>query len=152
MKKGILILMVLSFSLLLVACGSTEKTSSDEEKTVEKVNFKKSDAGTGKFWIDTASGTSENGNVPVMFYDSNLKVTQLGINTSDFNAEKQTYIYVDGYLNDKFQLGTTQTSLNLKDDALKVGKHDVVAVQYENNDPKTKVAEVIKSAQYEVKK
>ncbi|MBC2288561.1 hypothetical protein [Listeria farberi] len=36
MKKGILILMVLSFSLLLVACGSTEKTSSDEKKTVEK--------------------------------------------------------------------------------------------------------------------
>ncbi|EAV9810728.1 hypothetical protein FFC14_03420 [Listeria monocytogenes] len=152
MKKGILILMVISLSLVLVACGSTEKTSSDEEKTVEKVNFKKSDAGSGKFWIDTASGTSENGNVPVMFYDSDLKVTQLGINTSDFNAEKQTYIYVDGYLNDKFQLGTTQTSLNLKDDTLKIGKHDVVAVQYENNDPKTKVAEVIKSAQYEVKK
>ncbi|MBF2512844.1 hypothetical protein IA833_00300 [Listeria marthii] len=152
MKKGILILMLLSFSLLLAACGSTEKTSSEEEKTVEKVNFKKSDAGAGKFWIDTASGTSENGNVPVMFYDSDIKVTQLGINAVDFNAEKQTYIYVDGYLNDKFQLGTTQTSLNLKDDTLKIGKHDVVAVQYENNDPKTKVAEVIKTAQYEVKK
>ncbi|EAW7133863.1 hypothetical protein FG269_05155 [Listeria monocytogenes] len=152
MKKGILILMVLSFSLVFVACGSTDKTSSEEEKTVEKVNFKKSDAGAGKFWIDTTSGTSENGNVPVMFYDSDIKVTQLGLTAIDFNAEKQTYIYVDGYLNDKFQLGTTQTSLNLKDDTLKIGKHDVVAVQYENNDPKTKVAEVIKTAQYEVKK
>ncbi|EAG8700771.1 hypothetical protein CHT76_08665 [Listeria monocytogenes] len=149
MKKGLLILTLLLTSLALVSCSSQAKSNNE---TVEKVNFKKDEAGKGKFWIDTESGTSENGNVPVMFYDSDLQVTQLGINTKDFNSKKQTYIYVDGYLNDKFQLGTTQTVLNLKDDALKVGKHDIVAAQYENNDPSTKTADVVKSAQYEVKK
>jgi hypothetical protein len=62
-----------------------------------------------------------------------------------------TYIYVDGMLNTKEQLGEmTQTSLTLEKDALKEGTHKVEVVQYENDDLKGK-AITYKTASYEIK-
>ncbi|MBC1983044.1 hypothetical protein [Listeria booriae] len=164
MKKVVIIMMATVISVFIGACGKEEsskdtinETKSTENKEtatkyIEKRNFEENDTGEGKMWIDTPSGTSENGNIPYFFYDKDLQVTQLGLNTTDFDASKQTYIYIDGYLIDKYQLGTSQNSIDLKGDNLKVGTHEVIAVQYENNNPNSKRADTVKHAKYEIKK
>ena len=61
-----------------------------------------------------------------------------------------SYIFVDGMLNAKEQLAETQSSINLKEDALKVGKHKVDVVQFNNNKTTDSVI-THKTVYYEVK-
>ena len=53
-------------------------------------------------------------------------------------------------LNAKEQLAETQSSINLKEDALKVGKHKVDVVQFNNNKTTDSVI-THKTVYYEVK-
>ncbi|WP_406541430.1 hypothetical protein [Clostridium ljungdahlii] len=108
------------------------------------------DMGTGTFYISTPSGTSQNGAVPVIYADKNTQIEQIGVNTSGFNGKNLSYIFVDGVLNSKEQLAESQSSINLKGNALKVGKHKVDVVQYNNNKTTDSVI-THKTAYYEVK-
>jgi hypothetical protein len=105
--------------------------------------------GEGTVYIATAGGTSEDGNIPVL-YASEDSLIQIGLNAEDFNGGALSYIYVDGYLLTKEQLANTQTSLELTGSNLAAGVHKVEIVQYENDDP-TGAMITYRLAEYEVK-
>ena len=75
----------------------------------------------------------------------------LGIDYSNFQGDKQTFVYVDKIFKETLQVAElTQTSIILSEDTLKPGLHTVTAVQFKNDDPKGKVLNFIE-AKYEVK-
>ena len=171
-KKIVMLLLASTLAFSMVACGGSEeskkegaKTESTESKEevkeeepkeeVKKENKKDlpdgqySDMGAGTMHIATAGGTSENGNVPTIFVSDEI-LLQIGLNTSEFDGSKLSYIYVDGMENAKEQLADTQTVIDLSENALKAGKHTVEIVQYENDEP-TGTMVTYKKAEYEVK-
>lgn len=107
------------------------------------------DMGTGTICLYTPGGSSENGNVPIIFIDGET-LLQIGLDSLDFDGSKLSYIYVDGMLVAKEQLANSQISLDLSGDMLSVGTHTVQVVQYDSDDPSGKMI-TYKSANYETK-
>lgn len=108
-----------------------------------------SEIGDGEFFISTSGGTSESGNVPVLFVRDESLI-QIGIDTASFDGSKLSYIYIDGMLSTKEQLGDSQCSLYLAGDSLTPGIHKVEVVQYDGDDPENEMV-TYRSASYEVK-
>ncbi|OAA89343.1 hypothetical protein [Clostridium ljungdahlii] len=162
MKKKLSLIMAISLLIInLVGCGIQKSVTEVKDKAKNATEQAKNDVmqipknlqadmGTGTFYISTPSGTSQNGAVPVIYADKNTQIEQIGVNTSGFNGKNLSYIFVDGALNAKEQLAESQSSINLKGDALKVGKHKVDVVQYNNNKTSDSVV-THKTAYYEVK-
>lgn len=160
--KKIIITMSLIFSLGLVGCGQkteVKQTNTNEVKQETKAEIKnefkfpegQSKVGKGTIYISTPSGTSENGSVPVLMVEKDTSITQIGLNASNFDGSKVSYIYVNKKFVQKEQLGEmTQSSLNLEGDLLKDGTYTVSVVQYENDDINGKVTQFIET-KYEVK-
>ncbi len=169
MKKKILIAICVLGCSLLTACGGndsanetkpdasavqteTQTDAPDDSAQTEKdfVGDSYSDTGDGTFLLVNASGNTENGNVIVVYADADTTLTQIGYETSEMNGGSLSYIYIDGMLSTKEQLGDSQGSLDLSGDALAIGTHKVEVVQYENDSVDEPVT-VYKSAAYEVK-
>jgi len=106
--------------------------------------------GEGTVYIINGSGTSEDGNIPVIYAEEDLLLMQIGLEAWEFNGGALSYVYIDGMLTDKMQLADTQTSLDLEDDQLTTGIHTVEVVQYVDDDPAADMT-VYKAMQYEVK-
>lgn len=107
------------------------------------------DTGDGTMYLSTVAGTSEDGNVPVLFESSDTILDQIGVNTTDFDGTKLSYIYIDGMLIAKEQLGDSQISIDLEKDTLSEGTHIVEIVQYDSNEPDGTVI-TYKSASYTI--
>ncbi|HCA28244.1 MAG TPA: hypothetical protein DEP23_00975, partial [Ruminococcaceae bacterium] len=105
--------------------------------------------GKGKLSISTPSGTSENGNIPILYANKN-DIDSIGISVRSFDGSKLSYVYVDKKLNTKDQYADTDTSIYLSGNALSVGTHKVEVVQYDTNKPGGKIT-TYKSASYEIK-
>lgn len=165
-KKVLSLILSVGLTVSLVACGSKEEAPKETSNAPAKQEEPKKDEtknsgekipsglgtemGKGKFSVATPSGTSENGQVPVLFIGKDTSMAQVGVNAFEFDGGKLSYLYVDGILNTKEQLADTQTSINLKEDTLKVGTHKVEVVQFENDKSDGK-AVTYKVASYEVK-
>jgi hypothetical protein len=165
-KKVLSLILSVGLTMSLVACGSKEEApketnsppaKQEEPKKAETKNSGEkipsglgTEMGKGKFSVATPSGTSENGQVPVLFVGKDTSIDQVGVNAFEFDGSKLSYLYVDGILNTKEQLADTQTSVNIKGDAIKVGTHKVEVVQFENDKSDGK-AITYKVASYEVK-
>jgi hypothetical protein len=178
MKKWLVLLIIVG---LLVACGNQEEgnnsdnVATEENQTNEPVESNENEAeekpeeeelevveseypfpqveptGEGNMIISTPSGTSEEGNVPVLFVSEEDLIIQIGLDLENFQGDKQTFIYIDEIFLTTEQAGElTQTSLDLQGNNLKVGKHTVTAVQYENDEPTANVLNFVQ-AQYEIK-
>lgn len=106
--------------------------------------------GEGTVYVATPSGTSEDGNIPVIYVDSDIILTQIGLDAWEFNGGALSFIYIDGMLVGKEQLADTQTTLTLSEGQLAVGVHTVEVVQYENDEPGAEMT-TYKSMQYEIK-
>lgn len=78
-------------------------------------------------------------------------LNQIGLSSENLDGSKLSYIYIDGMLNTKEQLGEmSQVTMTLENDALKNGKHKVEIVQYDN-DEQTGNPITYKTVSYEVK-
>lgn len=108
------------------------------------------DMGDGTMYIACASGTSEDGNVPVLFEAADTILDQIGLDSTGMDGSHLSYIYVDGKETAKEQLADSQVSLDLQGDALKEGTHKVEVVQYDNDEPSGTVI-TYKASSYEVK-
>jgi hypothetical protein len=108
------------------------------------------DMGDGTMYIACASGTSEDGNVPVLFEAADTVLDQIGLDSTGMDGSHLSYIYIDGKETAKEQLAESQISLDLQGDALKAGTHKVEVVQYDNDEPSGTVI-TYKTASYEVK-
>ncbi|MDA2211719.1 hypothetical protein [Bacillus cereus] len=137
--------------LLLVGCGAPQEKedaqSNQEEQVVNAsdenmVVFPEGamSIGEGKVKVITPDGTSENGNIPTVFIKKDTLIQQVELELSNFQSDKETFVFVDQMYTDKHQVtSTTQTTVQLKEKTLETGSHTITAVQYENNDPKGKV-------------
>lgn len=158
MKKNLFKFMVVTILLIaLMGCGNKNNASNENVKkgnvesentanTVENVE----DVGEGTFYLENESGTTENGDPIVIYEDGTTQVMQIGIVTNNFNGKLLTFIYVDGNLLSKDQFSDTATVIELTQNELGVGLHEVVLKQFENNDENTEPV-FVKSANYEVK-
>jgi hypothetical protein len=137
--------------LLLVGCG-TPKEKEDAQSNQEEQVVNASDEnmvvfpegavpiGEGKVKVTTPDGTSENGNIPTVFIKKDTLIQQVELELSNFQNDKETFVFVDQIFADKHQVtSTTQTTVQLKEKTLETGSHTITAVQFENNDPKGKV-------------
>ncbi len=107
--------------------------------------------GKGSFSISTPSGTSENGNVPIIYIGKDEATSYgLGFSARGFDGSKLSYEYIDGYLISKNQISDEDSSIYAKANNLTNGKHKVEIVQYGTNKPEGKIV-TYKSAFYEVK-
>lgn len=170
MKKKLLIAMCVIGCSFLVACGGKDADTQKQtdapavqneenepdapiEKTASEKDFdgsSYSDTGDGTFLLVNASGNTEGGNTIVVYASSDTVIEQIGYETTGVNGGSLSYLYIDGMLSTKEQLGDTQGSLDLSGDSLSVGTHTVEVVQYENDSVDAAVT-LYKSASYEVK-
>lgn len=157
-KKLLIVMLALVLAFVFAACGdngntkeSKSKETKTEEKKIEK-DFKGDyeDMGAGSIVLSTPSGTSENGNIPVLVSDYDMMVIQIELAAYDFDGSKLSYVYVDGKEKDKDQFADTRITIDLKKGNLKVGTHKVEVVQYDTDKPDGNVV-TYKVAQYEVK-
>ena len=136
-------------ALLLVGCGvSKEEVKPKQEGQVVNASDESMipfpegvmPIGEGKIKIVTPDGTSENGNIPTVFIKRDTLIQQVEIELTDFQNDKETFVFVDDMFEEKYQVTSkTQTTVELKQKTLETGSHTVTAVQFENDDPSGKV-------------
>ncbi|MBS6508948.1 MAG: hypothetical protein KH369_12175 [Paraclostridium bifermentans] len=158
-KKILGLVLVGVLALGMIGCSnSKEENKANENTTKEEVSSKKDipsgldkEIGNGSVVLSTTGGTTENGNTPIVFVGQDTLLEQIGLSAENFDGSKLSYVYIDGMLNTKEQLGEmTQTTITLQDNSLKEGKHKVEVVQYDN-DEQTGNPVTYKVATYEVK-
>lgn len=138
--------------------GSKEESGANNNKTNIEDSTKKDipeglnkELGNGSVILSIPRGTTENENIPVLCIAKDTQLDQIGLDSENFDGSKLSYIYIDGMLNVKEQLGEmSQTTITLQDKALKEGKHKVEIVQYDNNE-QTGTPVTYKVVSYEVK-
>lgn len=128
------------------ALFETDTTSTPEET----FSWAGKETGAGSILLSTEGGTSENGNVPVLFVAEDDILTQIGLDTQGLDGSHLSYIYIDGVLNTKEQLADAQMTLDLSNQMLEKGQHKVEVVQYDTDEPDGEVV-TYKNASYEVK-
>ncbi|MGH1867223.1 hypothetical protein ABE905_06905 [Enterococcus durans] len=161
MKKKFIPLVIFA-ALSLAACGSSDNSSSansssktSESTTVSSAESKKDlpseDQGTGTMYLSGPGGTTENGETLTIFDDGDTQVMQIGMDVSELDGNKISYIYIDGMLSSKDQLSTGQSTINLEKEYLVSGKHTINLIQYDNNKEDGSII-TNKIANYEVTK
>lgn len=158
-KKILGLVLVGVLALGMIGCSNSKgEAKVNENTTKEEVSSKKDipsgldkEMGNGSVVLSTAGGTTENGNTPIVFVGQDTLLDQIGLSAENFDGSKLSYVYIDGMLNTKEQLGEmTQTTITLQDNLLKEGKHKVKVVQYDN-DEQTGTPITYKVVTYEVK-
>lgn len=155
MKKLLFPMIVVVMMLCFSGCGSDDSSTAGDSATEPKVerdlpegNY--SDTGNGTMYIATPSGTSENGEIPVIYVQDDILSEQISLYAEDFDGSLISYIYVDGVQISKEQLSDSQITVDFQKTQLTEGKHEVEVVQYTDNDTKKDIV-TYKSAKYEVK-
>lgn len=151
MKKKLLsVFAMVMLAISIIACGSSDVDSGSAEVKRDLPEGNYEEMGEGTAYISTSGGTSENGNIPVIYADSEDSMMQIGLDAWDFNGGALSFVYVDGILIAKEQLANSQKTLTLESRQLSFGTHKVEIVQYENDDPSASMI-TYKTAEYEVK-
>ncbi|MDO5044573.1 MAG: hypothetical protein Q4E22_04675 [Coriobacteriia bacterium] len=173
MKKLALVIASAGLALSLGACGSSEQAQApaqseqpvvtenapaeqpqeapeankDDKETLPGIS-EAEEVGASTLEIDTSSGSSADGNIPVMFYDPDTILTQIGYSITGFSGQVLGEIYVDDVLIDKMQFGQdVQGTLSLSPEQLTKGIHTVTFIERDEDNK----AFNIQHAQYEVK-
>ena len=161
MKRKLILCFILCMCFL-VGCGGNDdekesgknsETQQESEKDTQEIKKADlpygSDVGTGIMYIATPSGTSENGNVPVLLESKDVALDAISLNTEEVDGSYWSFIYVDGVLDDKKQLADTSMIVYIKDAALAEGEHIVSIVQYATNEEGGEII-TYKEAKYKV--
>lgn len=133
---------MMSFSATLTACSNSSSSAKEESTTQQTAKTRDlpegdyKEFGDGKVYVSTDAGSSEDIENPVLYVDKDEDILiQIGFEAWDYDGSHLSFIYIDGMLNTKEQLGDVQMSLDLEGDALTEGIHVVEVVQYEDDDP-----------------
>jgi hypothetical protein len=160
MKKVILSLVVIT-AIGMSGCTKQPKVEvvpttkvavTQEVKKVEKARMMDiAEIGKGTISISTPSGSSDEGNIPILMTSENDIITQIGYNGTEVDGSKISYLYVDGKLKSKEQISERcQGSIDLQDSDLKVGNHIIEFIQYDTDKEDGKVI-MYKISKYESK-
>lgn len=164
--KKLLLYSFIAGSLTLAACSNDETTNTKEDdssnateqndvdgKKESKFPFPENNEqlGDASVVVSTSAGESTNGNIPVMFVNTDTFMDSVWIEYANFQGDKETFVYINEIYHHTDQYGSlTQSTLELTDDNLKPGIYMVSAVQFENNDPEGEPV-VYTEAQFEIK-
>lgn len=172
-KKLVTLLTLCTLGLSIVACNNSNNENPTSEEKIEKEVNKEtntkdvenkssiserdlpesdySDTGSGSFSIQTPSGDSADGSIPVLFVSKDDILIQIGYAAEAMDGNHLSYIYVDGMEVSQEQLGErSQGVIDLQEANLKEGVHTVEVVQYSTDEPGDEIT-TYKSCQYEVK-
>lgn len=128
--------------------STSETEATEEQEQVDLSNT--SDIGPGSMTLVTSNGTSDGGQIPVLYAKPD-SIHQIGLDTKNYDGRHLTYIYIDNASNmSKRYSQTSNNTLTLEGDALTAGVHTIELFQYENDDPTAGIFSYHK-AQYEVK-
>ena len=117
--------------LLLVGCGAPKEKEGTQSKPEEQVVNASNEnivvfpegvmpIGEGKVKVITPDGTSDNGNIPTVFIKKDTLIQHVELELSNFQNDKETFVFVDQVFADKHQVtSTTQTTVQLKERRLK---------------------------------
>lgn len=135
--------------------SSTTVESNATESTVVSVEDKFAgleEIGNGSLALVGVGGTTEDGNALTVFYDPNTVPTSFDLATTDIDGGTLSYIYVDGQLITKEQLGTSQHPVEIQDtpSAITEGTHVVELVQYSTGEEGGEIT-TFKTQQYDLK-
>lgn len=137
--------------IMLAGCGEIQDTEHMNEKNTEqfvdvegatKYSFPKQSNATyeGSVTVITPAGTSEDGNIPTVFIKKDTIIQQVEIELSDFQEDKEIFLYVDESFEDRHRVSHfTDTTMELKGETLEPGIHTITAIQFENDDPSGQV-------------
>jgi hypothetical protein len=160
-NKLFCILLISVLAVTLLGCGEDAKQEGSSEQDSQQTATKTSEypfpantdaVGSGNVIVKTPSGTSENGNIPVLFAEPDAVFIDIGVDLENFAGDKEVFLYINEIFVYKTQGGElVQTSVGLEGDNLKPGEYTLSAVQYEGNDPAKSVVEY-HEAKYEIKK
>lgn len=135
----------------------TKLTSQDQEEENlsqgnmgENVNTETTETGDGTFYIETMSGTSEDGSVPYVYAGDDTLLLQITWVTRGFDGSHLTFFYIDGSLYDKLQTNDGKGTVSLVDSALSIGRHKVKTIQYDTDTENGNII-LCKQSEYEVK-
>ena len=130
----------------------TDDASSDPEAHFDGSDYE--EMGDGTPYLSSPSGNSLDGEEVFIYRKDNDLLKTIGVGGKDFNGSLITYIYIDGDLSTKEQMGEMcEYTLDLAagEKPFEIGKHKVEFVQFEDNDPEKPVI-TYKKAEYEIKK
>ena len=147
--------------LALYGCGggsSTTETTQEETKTdtakeetktaeTETLDFDGTgftDTGNLTFYLATAGGTTEDGNVPQILIKKGTVGYGVDVNVIDGDGTICA-VYIDGHERGKLNAGDTQQQVLFEESDMTEGKHKVELVSASDNG-----ATIYKSAEYEV--
>ena len=135
-----------------VESSTTVESSTPESTVVEDKFAGQAETGAGTLALYGVGGSTEDGSPLTVFYDPDTFPTGFDVATTDFDGSMLTYIYVDGQLISKEQLGTSQQPVEIQDtpSALTEGTHTVQLVQYDTADEAGNIV-TFKTQQYELK-
>lgn len=172
MKKVLCLLLASVMSIALASCGGSTEGSKDASTQISSASTSASagqtsdtpepapadtlpvseheETGNGTFYVTTPSGTSEDGNVPILYFGEDDFLVSIGMEAWDFDGSKLTYIYLNGKEIETDQLADTQSSIGIEQDDIQEGENTVVAVQYDNDDPSGEIV-TYKTATFEVR-
>ncbi|MBB5173147.1 hypothetical protein [Texcoconibacillus texcoconensis] len=159
-KLFALLIIVLCLAFVTVACGGNDPVDEEngddqmEETTTEEETDELTseypfpddadETGEGEVTVDETSGDPED--IPVKFVSSDTMLTQIGYTIENFDADKEVFIYVNEIFVEARQgAELAQSSLNLEGWLLEPGEYEVVAAQFEDNDPDNDVLHLSKS-------
>jgi hypothetical protein len=145
------ILLISVLAVTLLGCGEEAKQERSPEQDSQETATKTSEypfpantdtIGSGNVVVKTPSGTSEDGNIPVLFVQENTAYVDIGVDLENFSGDKEVFLYINKIFVYKTQGGELiQTGIGLEGDNLKPGEYTLSAVQYEDNDPTKNVVE-----------
>lgn len=162
--KKVLIPTLIAVSLTMAGCSGDYATNAkpDEPKTehkqiVSKYPFPASakETGNGKISVETPSGDSSDGKIPVLFAGKDDALIEIQVNIDNFAGDKEVFYFVNKQFVDSEQGSESAAAMTLPLEQdkglLNPGTYTVTAVQYEGNDPiKGKVVE-FHQAKFEIK-
>lgn len=127
-----------------------EQTETNQPKSKFAFPNEATPVGKAKLTLTALPGDPGNGPIPVFTVAPN-EIIQVGVDLKNFQADKKTFLYIDKVFSASEQGGPLrQTSLTLQDQTLKAGKHTITAVQFKNDNPASKIVNLV-DVKYKVK-
>lgn len=136
-----------SSSAASVAQSVEQDASSVTSAAAETVDFDgagHAEVGDLTFYLSTAGGTTEGGNVPKIVVKPNTYGTSVDVNVENGDGTICN-VYIDGHKRDTLNAGRAQHSIQLEDSDKTEGKHKVELVSADDDG-----ATIYKVAEYEI--
>lgn len=139
------IMVVALVALFLTACGGNDNKKEAPKAEPEKIT----EVGSGNFYLVNESGSTKDSESIEVMAEKDTSLLQIGIETEGIDGSLVSYIYIDGDLATKEQLSDSQSALDLSEEFLKPGDHQVVLKQYPDNDENAEPV-TVKLANYKI--